>query len=106
MLVKTVLAADLGEPPAQITLVNDLLNNFLTSIIGFAGIVLFVLIIFGGFKYITSGGNPEAAASGRRIITYAIAGLIVIAASYLILVIIKEITGANVTEFNIIFNSF
>lgn len=76
-------------------------QNFVTSLLGLAGIVLFIMLLFGGFKYITSGGDPKAVESAQKTLTYAIGGLIVILLSYLILVFIKEITGANVTEFNV-----
>jgi hypothetical protein len=58
------------------------------------------MLILGGFKYLTSGGNPENAASAQKTITYAILGIVLIALSYLILLIIQTITGANVTQFS------
>ena len=76
-------------------------QNVVVSILGLAGIVLFIMLLMGGFKYLTSGGNPESTASAQKTITYAIIGIVLIALSYLILVIIQTITGANVTVFNI-----
>jgi hypothetical protein len=74
-------------------------RNVVVSVLGLAGIVLFIMLLVGGFKYLTSGGNPENAAAAQKVITYAIAGLILIALSYLILVFISTITGADVTNF-------
>ncbi len=76
-------------------------QNVITSILSFAGIVLFILLILGGFKYLTSGGNPESVATAQKTLTSAIIGIILIALSYLILVVIEYLTGANVTVFNI-----
>lgn len=70
--------------------------------LGFAGIVLFILLIIGGFKYITSGGDPKAVEGARKTLTSAIAGLIIILISYLILLLITNITGVDVTNFNIV----
>ncbi len=70
--------------------------------LGFAGIVLFILLIIGGFKYITSGGDPKAVEGARKTLTSAIAGLIIILLSYLILLLITNITGVDVTNFNIV----
>lgn len=39
--------------------------------------VAFVMIIYGGFKYITSQGAPDATASARRTLISAIAGLVI-----------------------------
>ena len=76
-------------------------GNVVKSALGFAGIVLFVLLLTGGFKYITSGGDPKALEGAQKTITYAIGGLILILVSYLILVLIKTITGVDVTQFKV-----
>jgi heme/copper-type cytochrome/quinol oxidase subunit 2 len=76
-------------------------QNVVVSILGLAGIVLFIMLLVGGFKYLTSGGNPENAAAAQKVITYAIVGIVLIALSYLILVFISAITGADVTNFSV-----
>jgi hypothetical protein len=64
-----------------------------------AGIAVFVMLIIGGFRYLTSGGDPKAAESARKTITYAIFGLALILVSWFILRFIEEFTGVKVTEF-------
>lgn len=86
---------------AKISDLQDVFKNVVSAAMGFAGIVLFVLLLVGGFKYITSGGDPKATESAQKTITYAIMGLVLILVSYLILVLIRTITGVNVTEFKI-----
>jgi TRAP-type C4-dicarboxylate transport system permease small subunit len=76
-------------------------RNVVTMIIGFAGIALFILLLAGGFKYLTSGGNPESVASAQKTITYALIGLVIIALAFLILIFIQTFTGANVTVFTV-----
>ncbi len=84
--------ADLG------TIFSNIVKSFLT----FAGIVLFVFLLVGGFRYITSGGDPKAVDAAQKTITYAIGGLVVILLSFLVLVLIGNITGVtSITEFNI-----
>ncbi len=84
-------------PPAQLSDLEKVFTNLVQSLLGLAGIVLFVLILLGGLKYITSGGDPKAMESAQKTITYAIGGLIIILLSYLILVFIAKITGVDVT---------
>lgn len=79
-----------------------LFQRVISYALGFAGIVLFILLLVAGFKYITSGGDPKAVEGARKTLTYAIAGLLVILLSYLVLVLIKEITGVDVTNFNVV----
>jgi type IV secretory pathway VirB2 component (pilin) len=43
-----------------------------------AGIVAVIMIIFGGFRYITSTGEPEKAAAARKTLIYAIVGLVIV----------------------------
>jgi len=88
-------------PPATIQDLEIIFGNVVKVALGFAGIVLFVLLIVGGMKYITSGGDPKAVEGAQKTITYAIAGLILILLSFLILVLIKQITGVDVTQFKI-----
>ncbi len=84
-----------------IACLGDVFSNVVRALLGFAGIALFVMLLVGGLKYITSGGDPKATESAQKTITYAIGGLIVIILSYLILVFIKQITGVDVTKFKI-----
>ncbi|KKR11262.1 MAG: hypothetical protein UT39_C0009G0022 [Candidatus Woesebacteria bacterium GW2011_GWA1_39_21] len=76
-------------------------QNVVASVLFLAGIILFIMLILGGFKYLTSAGNPENAAAAQKTITYAIIGIVIVALAYLILVLIQQFTGANVTQFTV-----
>lgn len=52
-----------------------------------AGIIASVLIMFGGFVYMTSGGNAQRAKEGKERAAQALLGLILLLASYSILYI-------------------
>ena len=79
-------------------------QSIVKSFLGFAGIILFILLVVGGFKYITSAGDPKSLEGAQKTLTYAIGGLIVVLISFLILVLITEITGVDVREFKIMLN--
>jgi hypothetical protein len=87
---------------ATISDLGGLFERVVTYALGFAGIVLFILLIVGGFKFITSGGDPKAVEGARKTLTSAIAGLAIILVAYLILVLISNVTGVDVTKFNIV----
>jgi len=97
---------DCSTPPANgVARIGDLgclFQRVVGYALGFAGIVLFILLIVGGFKFITSGGDPKAVEDAKKTLTYAIGGLIVILISYLILVLISNITGVDVTKFTVV----
>lgn len=76
-------------------------QNIVASILSLAGIVLFIMLVIGGFKYLTSAGNPESAAGAQKTITYAIAGIVIVAMAFWILVLVQYFTGAQVTIFRV-----
>ena len=87
---------------AKLSDLNIVFNNVVGIALAFAGIVLFIMLIVGGFRYITAGGDPKGIEGARKTLTYAIAGMVLVALAFLIIQFIETFTGANVTEFNII----
>lgn len=49
--------------------------NVLSYIVGVAAVIM---IIFGGFRYVTSGGDANASKTARSTILYAIVGLVIV----------------------------
>jgi hypothetical protein len=69
---------------------GTLINVLLPNIFALAGVILFVLLIFGGLMVIfNAGGNPEQTAKGGQAVTAALLGFVIIFASYWILNIIN-----------------
>lgn len=64
--------------------VNNLLDNIVNLISIIVGIVAVIMIIYGGFRYITSGGDSSKLTDARNTIIYAIVGLIIVAFAQLI----------------------
>lgn len=83
-----------GEP-AQLFQLEQIFASIIGAAIPFAAIVLLVMILYGGFQLITSGDNPDKIQGAKNTITYAIAGVVLIAIAYLILSIIAEVTGVG-----------
>lgn len=90
---------NMGDGPAKISDLQLVFGNVVKIALAASGVVLFVLLVIGGLKYITSGGDPKTAESAQKTITYAIGGLLLILASFLILELIRTITGVDVTNF-------
>jgi hypothetical protein len=63
-------------------------ENIIKWSTGFIVLVLFVMIVVGAFRYLTSGGNPEQLKKAQGTLKYAIIGLVLFVCSYLILNII------------------
>lgn len=79
-----------------------LFANIITAVVSLAGVALFIMFIVGGFSFLTSGGNPKQLEQARNTLTYAIIGIVVMVASYLILLLIGAFTGLpNLTIFQL-----
>lgn len=78
------------------TLVSVLLFNAYVL----AGIVFFLLLLFGGFGVIlgAGGGNPEQTAKGSKAVAAAFGGFLIIFLSYWIIRIIEVITGIDIFQ--------
>ncbi|MFA5532106.1 MAG: hypothetical protein WDA13_00715 [Candidatus Shapirobacteria bacterium] len=75
--------------------------NILQIITTLAGLIFFFMFIIGGFKYLTSGGDPKKTATASSTLTMSIIGLVGVIVSWLILLLIKNLTGVDVTTFTI-----
>lgn len=53
-------------------------------LLGFLGIIAIVIILYGGFVWLTSGGNEDKVGSAKKIITAGVIGLVIIFVSYAI----------------------
>ena len=65
-----------GDKGSGVTKVITAAINILSVIVG---VVAVVMIILGGFKYITSGGDASGIASAKNTVIYAIVGLVIVA---------------------------
>ena len=75
--------------------------NILTVAVSLAVLALFVMLIIGGFKYLTSGGDPKAATSAQQTMTSAFIGIVLLMIAFLVFRIIEAYTGVKVTRFEI-----
>jgi hypothetical protein len=63
---------------------SSLAANIKNLIFVVAGVVVVYFLSLGGYKYTTSGGNPEEAKKATQTIVYACLGLFIILSSYVI----------------------
>jgi len=75
------------------TSIGSLINGVLSFVMVIAALLVFGFLILGGIEWITSGGDKNKTESARNKITAAIIGLIILAASYAILLIVLNFLG-------------
>jgi len=64
--------------------INDIIHTIVNLLSAIVGVVAVIMIIVGGFRYITSGGNDTSVTSAKNTILYAIIGLVVVALAQII----------------------
>jgi uncharacterized membrane protein len=88
------ISADEGKNKVQ-SIVNNVVNIFSWIV----GIVSVIMIIFGGFKYITSGGDSNGVTSAKNTILFAIVGLVIVAlAQVIVKFVIGTVSDATTTD--------
>lgn len=73
--------------------IADIVNKLIAFIFPLSGILLFFFLVWGGYDFLLSGGNPEKIKSGQAKMTSAVIGFILLTASYLIVRLIAMIFG-------------
>ncbi len=71
-----------GAPAAVINLI-------LPYIYILAGLIVFFYLLMGGFKFLTAMGNDSKIASGKKMITNALIGFVIIFTSYWLIQIVE-----------------
>lgn len=83
--------AGLGQADLKQTI-----GQLIRVLLGFLGVVAVVIILLGGFKWMTAGGNDEKVAEAKRLIIAGIIGLAIILSAYAIAsFVISSITSAT-----------
>jgi hypothetical protein len=64
--------------------IGKLAKNIVNVFSFIVGAVAVIMIIYGGFRYITSGGDSNSVGSAKNTLIYAIIGLVIVALAQLI----------------------
>ncbi len=76
-----------------------LTSNVASVSLGAAVVVLMAMGINGGYKLLTSAGNPEKLMEAKEILTNAFLGFLVIALAVSILTVVDNVFGLNIGAF-------
>jgi len=73
-----------------------IINALLPYIFIFAGIILFAMLIAGGFSIFVSAGNPEKIKKGQAMLVNALIGFLIIFSAYWIIQLVEYSLGIQV----------
>ncbi len=89
ILTTPVLAQDIlgiGIIDQEVALSNDdprtVTVMIINIVLSFLGLIALVVVLFGGFKWMTSGGNQEQVGQAKKLLTAGLIGLVIILLSW------------------------
>ena len=96
LIIEAILASLFIATPAfaataDISQVQNFIQNVIQVLVGLAGLTAAVFFVLGGFGYITSSGNPEHLDRSKKTIIYSGIGLSVALGSMVISNIVSSL---------------
>jgi len=72
--------------------IRDLALRIVNFFLGFLGVVAVIMVIYGGVTYVTAAGKDDAIGNAKKIITYALIGIVIILISF---AVVNTVLGAG-----------
>lgn len=72
-----------------------IISTVIPYLFGGAGLLLLLYLIWGGFGYMLSGGDPKAAEGAKQKITNALVGFVIIFVAYWLVQILGTVFGIS-----------
>ena len=78
--------------------IGDIVSGLIRISLVVAALVFFFILVIGGIKWITSGGDKAQTEGARNQITAALVGLVVVFAAWAIIQLIQTFFGITILE--------
>lgn len=78
--------------------IGEVITLLLPYVFVIAGLLLFGYLIWGGFEFLTSAGDPEKIKSAQSKLVGAIVGFVIVLASYWLVQILEVIFGISILK--------
>ena len=85
-----IIEEPLGLPSTDIRII---ITNIIRYALGLIGIIMLVLMMYGGFLWMTAGGNEEQIGKAKKVLRNAIIGLVLILSAYSIVLFVIRMLG-------------
>lgn len=101
----TAAQIDVGLDPVQEAVgystrdLRSVVGSIIKTVLGFLGVVAIIIILIGGFKWMTAGGSDEKVGEAKKWLISGIIGLGIILAAYAITTfVIESLVSATVGD--------
>lgn len=90
LIAKTVYAVSFYNPSDTLGLgsadLQETVIQIIQWILGLLGLIAVIMILIGGFKWMTAGGNEEKIEAAKKLLTAAIIGLVIVLLAWAIVI--------------------
>lgn len=95
ILTSLIVASPVFAQAADVSRIENFIKNVIQIFVTLAGLTATGFFVFGGFRYVTSSGNPVALDSAKKTVIYSGIGLALVLAAYVLSNIVTQVaTGA------------
>ena len=86
------------NPFVDLPTLLEFLRDAVGWLLAFGLIIAVGMIIWGGIKYVTAGGNQEKAGEGAKIVGYSLLGVAIMVLAFALVNIVASIFNADTTS--------
>lgn len=102
LMAKAAYAVSFFDPSGTLGLgtadLQDTVIAIIQWILGLLGLIAVIMILVGGFRWMTAGGNEEKVESAKKLLTAAIIGLVIVLLAWAIVIfalgVLQNTSGA------------
>lgn len=95
LLAQVDFSKESVNPIAKFSSIASFTNILIPFLMIAGGLISLSMLLLGAYRYLTSEGNPEKISKAQSVILYAIIGLFLIVASFVITRVIGAILGVK-----------
>ena len=96
VLTSLVVATPVFAQSADVSKIQNFIQNIIKNIVTLSGLIATGFFVWGGVRYITSSGNPEALDGAKKTILYSSIGLAIVLGAF---VLSNIVTSVSTTAF-------
>lgn len=91
----------MNNDPATFRDLEGVFGQVLSIALSLVGLGAIIMLVVGGFKYLSAGGDKEAAAKAKHTLTYAVIGTVLAVSSFMILRLLGIFLGTDFNNFSL-----
>ncbi len=91
LITALTIASPVFAQSADVSKIQTFIENIIQVFVTIAGLVATGFLVYGGFRYITSSGNPESLDGAKKTVMYSAIGLAIVIGAYVLSNIVTQV---------------